>query len=462
MPRKKKTPPPTQQNSGYTLGAQQDAVKFLREEVDYLHTISLILMEERGILPPFYGGAWLDDATREVLPLWVDGDSEGADQLGLVLLRVRNQVEPNRDLRQARRLIGISNSWPVERLLQALGTDGQPIPIEGNDSLRHTRIALALFGEQCTPAPGYTYEGMMDAFADEIPMAIFVHVPVIGDGETFFYAWGDVEFYRAEVVYAETPEELEMAVWRYRLDTAMAVERFEVEVDGANPEAEMLAIDVASLTGVFDVMVMDSVRYYGVTSPVKEKQVALDVLRGLDGDLVVPWPLKPEAEPVKFLADMRVEMNENANKTEPLVRIGSDSDIMTQLWPQIRAKTHFCMRFRRARIGVNKSGQPRVQGYLDKPLIEWIQADSLDELYRRATLHSLRQLLMSTGRIKANNARPIQEFTPDEISESKEPPIKAEKPETPVIPPTPPASPGVPKTAKSSATRKPRAKGTPG
>jgi hypothetical protein len=482
MPKKKKTPPPAEQETPISQQrSQQEALKFLREELDYLHTISLILMEERGVLPPFYGGEWIEEDGREAFPLWSETTPDEPDQLALVLLRTRNNIEPNRDLRQARRLIGMSNTWPVERLLQALGTDGQPIPIEGNEALGRTRIALALFGEQCIPAAGYSYEGMMEAFAEEKPIAIFVHVPVIGDGETFFYAWGDVEFYRAEVVYAESPEDLEMAVWRYRLDMALTVERFEVESDGLVPEDEMLATDVPSLTALFDVMVMDGIRYYGVTSPVREKQAALDVIRGFDGDLVVPWPLKPEAEPVKMLAEVRAELNAEVDQNkDALLRIDSSSDVMTNLWPQIRARTHFCMRFRRARMILNKNGQPRIQGYMDHPLIEWILADSLEELYQQVTLQSLRQLLACTGRIKVEDARPILDPSdePDEDAGAKDskdskdgkdgrdgkdgkdskttPTEQVITPtEAPNVPPLP-----TPKPIKTPANRKPRTKGS--
>jgi len=51
-------------------------------------------------------------------------------------------------------------------------------------------------------------------------------------------------------------------------------------------------------------------RYYGVTSPVRAKQTALDNLREDDDALVVRPPLKPEIEPVKALAERRVEIQQ--------------------------------------------------------------------------------------------------------------------------------------------------------
>lgn len=378
---------------------QQRGIRTLREEVDYLHTVSLMIMEDRGILPPFYGGDTLDEDDREILPLWgiLPDDDE---QLGLVLLRLRPHAEPNRELRQARRMTGMSNSWSLERLLKALGSEDRPIPIEGGAEIRSTKIALALFGEQCVPAAGFTQDGLLDAFETGQPMAIFVHAPVIGDGEAAFYAWGDVEHFRAEVLYADSAEELEMAVWRYRMEMALSDERFACEVEGKVPADEMFVTDVPELAALFDLMVVDATRYYGVTSPIRERQAALDILRGFDGDLVVQAPVRAEVEPVRLLAEAREEMYADMPPGEVLIRLKADGAAMTQVWPQIRAHSHFCIRFRRGEFIVTKKGGLRVQGMLDHPIIEWILADSQENMYAKVTLHCLRQLLASVGKIR--------------------------------------------------------------
>ncbi len=377
---------------------QKRWLQLLREEVSYLHALSLQLMEERGILPPMYGGDWLDNR-REVIPLWgVLADDQ--EELGMLLLRIMDGVEPNKSLRDARAEIEMVNDWPLDDLLAHLGTADRPLPVEGGDGLRGMRISLALFGSQCEPAPGYDPDGMLEAIGEEKPLAVFVQVPVTRDGGEFAYNWNDFEHYRAQILWADTPEGLEMAIWHYRLDLALADEKAALEAEGADLDTEMIAPNVSALTGVFDIMIMEAMRYYGVTSPVSAKQAMLDVERGEDGDLVVRAPLKVPIEPVPLLAEIRSEFK--GDEDGVILRIHAGSEIMTTVWPQVRPYAYFCMRLRQGEFGLTKGGQPRVRGYLSSPVVEWITANSLPELYLKTTLHCLRQLLVSIGRIKVH------------------------------------------------------------
>ncbi len=373
------------------LTLQQRWIALLRSEIGYLHRHSLDLMAERGILPPFYGGRWLGEEHCEVLTMW-RVLAEGADELGLLLIRPRAGIETNRALRLARSATRLANTWPLAKILQALGPEGMGLPIEGGAALRQTKIALALFGEQCVPAPGFSADEIHAAFEQEKPFAVFIHIPVEGNGETFRLAWNDVQHFRAEVVYGETPEDLEIAVWRYRLDLALREER---------EEPPMLAPNAAGLAGVFDLMVMDATRFYGLTTAVQDRQHQLDILRGLDGDLVVGAPLKAEVEPVTLLAEMRAD---HIAGDGDLLRIDAESALMTDMWPQIRAHSHYCLRLSHAKFEPTRTGQPRIRGYRDVPLLDWIVADSLPELYERTTLHSLRQMLAATGYIRTGQS----------------------------------------------------------
>src|SRR5258708_1173723 len=90
MSKKKRREPISQEERD-----QREGSKLLGDEVQDLHEISLIIMSDEGILPPLYAGEHLED-DREVIPLW--GMNEEAPELGAMLLRIVEDVEPNTDL----------------------------------------------------------------------------------------------------------------------------------------------------------------------------------------------------------------------------------------------------------------------------------------------------------------------------------------------------------------------------
>lgn len=373
---------------------QRRWIQVLRDEIEYLHDLSLAVMLEQGILPPLYGGDYLEGAA-EAIPLW-GMVSEDQEELGLLMLRTMPDAEPNRDLRAARDDVEMINDWPVAEIFQHILPPDKPI--EDGAMLKDLMIAIALIGNQVQPAPGFERTAMLDHMGAELPYAVFLRIPVVEDEEDFTYDWEDMEHYRAEVIFAETPEGLEAAVWKYRLELALTDEKSHLQAEGADLEEEMVAPDVAGLTGVFDIMVMEAMRYYGATSALRAKQEALDILRGEDGDLLIRAPLKTQIEPVPLLAELREEFKGDENGV--VLRIEATSEAMTTIWPQVRPHPYFCLRLRRGKFKLSKGGQPRVDGYLPVPVAEWIIAESLPDLYNKTILHCLRQLLVTAGYIR--------------------------------------------------------------
>ncbi len=376
---------------------QRQWLKILREEIGYLHDISLAIMFEKGILPPLYGGDFVNDHA-EVIPLWGEtlvGDSD----LSLLLLRVMPDVEPNRGLRELREDVDLVNDWPVSQLFDALADVDKAPPLLVSEAFKSLEVALILPGTQVNPAPGYERAEMLDHIGQDLPYAVFIHVPVlIEDEDNFAYDWDDMDNIRAEVVFEETPEALEMAVWHYRLDLALADERETLVAEGVDPVQESDGLDsTANLVAQFELMVMNAVRFYGVTSPVREKQAALDVLRTEDDELLVRAPLKRAVEPASLMADFRADLTGGDDGV--ILRLKTTEANISQIWSQIRASSYFCMRLQRGKFELNRSGQPRVTGFLATPMIEWLTAESLPELYRGAMLNGLRQLLIATGRL---------------------------------------------------------------
>lgn len=409
-------------NSARTL--QREALFAMREELSYFHDLSILSMVDKGILPPFYGGDPLDDMS-EVLPLW-GMTTDGDEVLGMVMLRTLPDAEPNRSLRELREGIELTNDMPVSELLGSLRPKDQPLPIEGADMLKGLHVALALPGEQIRPAPGYDKAAMLVHIGDEKPYAIFVHVPTTGDEEMVDYLWDDLDNFRAEVVFETTPEALEAAVWHYRLSLAIADEQVEqaaaVEA-GIAPDEGIALLSVAELTADFDIMIMHATRLYGSTSPIRSKQEALDVIRTEDGELIVRAPLKAEIEPVLSLAEMRADLVGNADGI--ILQLDTEAPPAEQIWPQIRVHPYFCLRIREG-VFTMRGGQPRIDGFSENNLLEWIVADSLLDMYRLVTLQSLRQFLVVIGRIHIRDVSQIIGSEADTDSDEIDPEFSSE------------------------------------
>lgn len=379
------------------IKAQREALTTLRRELTELHEISLIIMAEKGILPPLYGGEHLGDS-REVIPLW--GMADDDPELGALLLRLVPGVEPNADLQSERNDLGLMNDWPIADLLDTLVNDkGKPL-VEGAEELRKLSMLFVLAGNQVNPAPGYDREMMIEHIADMKPYAVFPIIPTSGEGDTLTYLWDELDKFRAEVVYAHSPQLLEAAVWEYRVDQALQEEIDVLESEGHDPEEELIALDTAGISAMYDMLVTSSLRLYGTTSPVRSKQEELDVLRDEAGDLIIKPPLKPEVEPIPLLAAARYEAN--MAQDHEILRLKGDSPDMLRVWPQIRPYSHFCIRLRQGQYSQGRDGSLRVSGFLDDPVLEWIVGENLGDLYQKVRLAGIYEMLLACKLVKNN------------------------------------------------------------
>ncbi len=377
---------------------QRTALTNLREELIDLHEVSLVVMSDQGVLPPLYGGEHLGD-NREVIPLW--GLTDDKPELGALLLRVQPDVEPNPELQAMRVELDLQNDWPISELLDVLvRADGKSM-VEGADEIRNLSMILALFGNQVAPAPGYNAETMVEHIADMQPYAVFPIVPISGDEDDPAYQWENLDGFRAEVVYADSPQLLEAAVWEYRLNRALQADIDEIIADGGNPDEELMAQNVAGLSALYELLVMQGIRFYGSTSPVRTRQQELDVLREENGDLIIKGPLKAEIEPLAFLADARKGINPNEHGE--IMHLRSEENSIQRIWPQVRASNVFCIRVRHGTYVQTSRGKVRVS-FSPSAIMEWAVADSLPDLYHQVRLGGIHEMLGTCGLVKARIA----------------------------------------------------------
>ncbi len=373
--------------------AQRASFRMLRDELIDLHLLSVEYLYLRGVLPPIYGGEHLGDL-REAIPLWGYNDENDTPALSIMLMRLVPEAEPNADLRQLREVLDLENDWPVSELMETLfGARGKQIG--GLDRVASWSVFLVLAGDQLQPAPGYDRGEMLDHIAQMRPYAIFPFVPISVEGEEPVYHWDDIESLRAEVVYAESPEMLEAAVWDYRLQLALNNEAQEIITGGQAPEDELVALTVSDLVGMYELMAMGVSRFYGTTSPLRAQQEKYDVLREENGDLLVRAPVKAEIEPVFVLAESRKELDGSAGQV--ILHIDGSRKPLDTLWPQIRASRFFCLRMRQ---GMVDSRKWRLRGYAPAPYFEWLMADEMRQLHRLAHLFSLYEFLSLCGVVK--------------------------------------------------------------
>jgi hypothetical protein len=389
------TPKTAKKSISPEIRAQREALGSITEELEQLHEISIMVMSDKGILPPLYAGDHLGE-DREVIPLW--GVADDKPELGALLLRVVPNVEPNPDLEMMRDELGLTNDWPISELLEMLVMpDGGPM-VEGADEIKKLSMLFALFGTQVHPAPGYDRETMLVHIADMEPYAVFPIIPVTGEGEDLTYNWEDLENFRAEVVYAESPQLLEAAIWEYRLNYALQDEIKDLEADGVDPDEELLALDTAGLSALFEMLVMRSLRLYGSTSPIRARQLELDVLREENGDLLVKSPLKPQVEPIPLLAEDRTNITGREN--DIIVQLPNDSPVMQHAWPQVRANKVYCLRVRFGIFSHTDGVKLRAGGFSEHPTLEWFMAESLPELYEQVRLAGIYEMLAATDLIE--------------------------------------------------------------
>jgi hypothetical protein len=380
---------------------QRETLDALRQELSDLHQISLAVLSDRGILPPLYGGEHLDE-DREIIPLW-GGDDD--PELGALLMRVVPGIEPDADLEDMRDEMGLSNDWPISELLDTLKTPAGKSLVEGAEEISDLSMLFVLLDSQIRPAPGYDRETMLDWIADMRPYAVFPVIPVSGEDDNLVYHWDELEKFRAEVVYAETPELLEAAVWEYRLNLALQSEIDEIKAEGLDPDDELLASDMAGLSALFELVVLRGLRLYGVTSPVRSRQAELDILREENDDLIVRAPLKPEIEPVPLLAEDRRHIE--GNHSGLIVHLRNPA--LQKIWPQVRAHKVYCVRLHHGVYRRGRGDRLNISGYSATAKVAWFAAETLGDLYRQVRLGATYEMLAAVQLIE--NALPDRQPT---------------------------------------------------
>ena len=395
---KRQTPSPEERE-------QRKALNNLREELTDLHDMSLMIMFEKGILPPLYGGEYLGD-DREAIPLWGYKTDEADPELGALLLRVVPGVEPDPDLEMTREDMGLSNDWPLAELFDMLKMpDGSPA-IEEDGELRDLSMLFVLMGEQVGPAPGYDRDVMMAFMSERRPFAVFPIIPTVGADDDLTYNWDNLDDFRAEVIYAESQQLLEAAVWEYRLNHALAAEAAWLKAEGSDPAEEMTAQDTAGLAALFSIVVLHSLHLYGTTSPIRARQQELDILREENGDLIVKAPLKPEVEPIPLLAEDRQEVE--GGEDDIILHLSGESQVMQHVWPRIRANRYYCCRARHGAFVEGRDGGLQVKGFMPSPVFEWYMSDVLPDLYRQVRLGSVYEMLCACD-LAEGNTYPIND-----------------------------------------------------
>ena len=400
--RPRKSAPPKPGTRAY----QREWLKLMQTKIAYLDDLSLMLMFERGILPPFYGGEYLEESS-EIIPLWGVSD-DGNDALGILFLRIHPFLEPSEGLETARAEMGLSNELSVNEVFESLQAV-KPIKIEGRDSLADLKVALALSGEQVTPVAGQDMADTLDHMRQGLPIAAFVQIPTHGqpDSDEFDYDWELFDQYQVTVLCAQTPEEMEAAVWQYRIDIALADELTHALPGTPESVVSQTVPNSAEMAALFDRAVLTGMRFYGVTSPIKAKQQALDIIRQENDDLVVYRPLKPDVEPIQAFKLARIDSDEAIALSVPgpgadprlLLRVQAWSEPYRSAWTEARSHPYFALRVHTADLAVREDGTLNVKGFVTDPVIEWVSADSLPELYQRVTWASLRQMLAALGSI---------------------------------------------------------------
>lgn len=376
---------------------QRKALKNLRDELTDLQDISLMTMFEKGILPPLYGGEYLGEE-REVIPLWGYKTEDSDAELGALLLRVLPGVEPDPDLEMTRDEFGLENEWPLSELFDMLKLPDGSSAIEDSDELRDLSVLFVLMGDQVRPAPGYDRDTMITFMSEMRPYAVFPIIPTTGKDDDLMYEWDNLEDFRAEVIYADSPQLLEAAVWEYRLNCALAAEVDWMKAEGSDPAEELMAQDTTELSAIFNMLVLHSLHLYGTTSPIRTRQQELDILREENGDLIVKLPLRPDIEPIPLLAEDRRDIE--GGEDGVILHLIGDSPMMQQVWPRIRANRFFCLRLRYGAFVERPGGGLEVKGFTPSPIFEWYMSDTLPDLYRQVRLASIYEMLASCDLIE--------------------------------------------------------------
>lgn len=406
---------------------QRKSLRMLREMIGEMHDVSLDIMGDLGILPPLYGGEHLGDHA-EAIGMWGTVRNSEDPVLVMLLLRVLPGTEPNADLAAMRRELELVNDVPMEEVL------GNAVPEDKRQSggwaqFIDLSVMMILGSDQLEPPAGVTREAMLEHMGAGGPFAVLPIIPVVeaADGEEETpYDWDDLDNTVAEVICADTPELLEAAIWDYRLrltvhnmaglldddDQELAAQLVEQLPEGVTDDLFAPELDPSDLAGIYDLEVMHAARFYGSTSPLRAVQEQLDIMREENGDLIVRFPLKPEIEPVTALAQARQALLTSGNTAETAFLLPGSDPFAQTLWTQLRAFKYFAVRVRPGNIVLDpRTKLPVANGFLTAPMISWMTADSLDELYNAVHLVSMRELLIMAHLMKGEVAMPPTELS---------------------------------------------------
>jgi hypothetical protein len=378
---------------------QRSARRALRDELTELHQLSLEVMRERGVLPPLYGGRHLG-LQQEASIVGLDGARAGEAHRFLGLALQPANAEPNADLALARDLVGYV----------------------GRTGSKYARTVPTLYvaRDALSPLHGEPDE-VIEHMCQARPFAVFPVAKPDPERSHGLRAGRLPVNCRGIVLCAENPAMLEAAIWDYRLCLALEHECRIIADEGAVPAETLPALSVRDLVAHHDLLVVRALRLYGCTSPLRDQQSQLDVLRDDSGDLRAPLPLRPDVEPVELLANERRQRYANAGT---LVHLRAEGTPLAAFWPQIRASRYFCIRQMYAQI--DPQGW-RITGYRERPGFDWLLADDLARLYRLVHLYSLHECLAIAGLIDGGE-RPGEGFYDALGMAGSSPPLSGEGP----------------------------------
>jgi hypothetical protein len=383
---------------------QRSWVNGVKKELKSLHETSLVLMKQHGVLPPFYGNIGHDGAYSEILPIWNIKDNT-PDELALLLFRASLVDDINPELEDARLEVKFKDTWEMSDLLTLLNQYDSDVVVEGKIDTDWDRFAFVLPTKRLMPAPGYDLKNILQAIVHHKPYAVFLHFPITGDGDTFDCAWQDWRHVYGHILYGKDQANLEAAVWRYRINLAVYLLDKQQEAATHMKAHFNPRINLSDFAAGFDHYALRAYRVYGTTSPLREKQLELDILRE-DTDLVIPLPLKLGIEPLESLEQNRAasamrlkEASDLAPTT--LFRFPIEKIFSMEAWTQIRSHKYYCLRPYIARLQYNRQWETRLMGYYtDRITISWVYANTLDELFNLVDLLAIQELLTITRFMK--------------------------------------------------------------
>jgi len=285
--------------------------------------------------------------------------------------------------------------------------DLEPILMQRGVRLYQGRLGrwkdFAFFIPACSlrAAPGFALEECLRHVASDKPFAVFPVLPGLAAGDADWQEVGGI------LLYADSPQLLEAAVWEFRANGVLASDEFDdgEETSGYRwPDGQPWTL--GDLAAEFCFMALCEITLYGATAPAGDcgsGAPVLDVVRSQDSipTLRCFAPLRRSVEPNRFGAEeVRGLIEQLAGEGELLLQLSPES--IADVWPRVRSARFYALRLRQGIIGEAADGQPVLAGGQEDPIIEWMWADTLEELYRLVRLGRIYECLALTGTISAS------------------------------------------------------------